>query len=120
MTSAGPWGAVTQAEAIAQDATRAVERIEPAQPSNINSESSTTDFGSDLDRDPLDKEQGELEVARLARQLTQHSVKNSDGSYPNPFEGSHDPALDPQSGKFNPEIWTKTLLGSGFQLCRER
>ena len=111
MTSAGPWGAVTQAEAIAQDATRAVESIQPAKSSTVNSDSLTTVSGSDLDKDPLDKEQGELEVARLARQLTQHSVKNSDGSYRTPFEGSNDPALDPHSGKFNPEIWTKTLLG---------
>lgn len=120
MTSTGPWGAVTQAEAIAQDATRTVESLQPAASSTAVSDSFATDSGSDLDNDPLDREQGELEVARLARQLTQHSVKNSDGSYPNPFEGSHDPALDPHSGKFNPEIWTKTLLGSGFQVGSER
>ncbi|MCJ1266994.1 hypothetical protein MMC22_006879 [Lobaria immixta] len=108
MASAGLWGAVPQAEAVAQDATRAVENLEH---SDSSATDSATDSASGLDKDPLDQEQGELEVARLARQLTQHSIKNSDGSYPNPFEGSHDPALDPHSGKFNPEIWTKTLLG---------
>lgn len=112
MASAGPWGAVPQAEAVAQDASRAVENIEQSRASPLNSDSLTTDSGSGLDKDPLDKEHGEWEVTRLARQLTQHSVKNSDGTYPNPFEGSTDPALDPHSGKFNPEIWTKTLLGS--------
>ena len=110
MTSAGLWGVVPQAEAVVHDATRAVENLEPA-------DSSTTGSGSS---GPLDKEHGELEVARLARQLTQHSVKNKDGSYPNPFEGSDDPALDPHSGKFNPEIWTKTLLGSDLRLSRLR
>lgn len=112
MASAGLWGAVPQAEAVAQDATRAVENLEHSDSSATDSATdSSTDSASGLDKDPLDQELGELEVARLARQLTQHSIKNSDGSYPNPFEGAHDPALDPHSGKFNPEIWTKTLLG---------
>ncbi|MCJ1461610.1 hypothetical protein MMC07_000207 [Pseudocyphellaria aurata] len=111
MASAGPWGAVPQAEAVAQDATRAVEDLQPSHSSTGPSDSSTTDSPDGLEKDPLDMELGTREVARLARQLTSQSVKNSDGSYPNPFEGTDDPALDPHSGKFNPESWTKTLLG---------
>lgn len=118
MASAGLWSAVPQSEVVAQDATRAIEEnLEHSRSSPSNSDSSTTVSGND--KDPLDKEHAEQEVGRLARQLTQHSVKNNDGSYPNPFEGSDDPALDPHSGKFNPEIWTKTLIGSEFPLSRE-
>lgn len=111
MASAGPWGAIPQAEAVVEDATRAVEGIEASKTSTGHSDSSI-DSSNGLEKDPLDIELGEREVARLARQLTCNSVQNGDGSYPNPFEGSDDPALDPHSGKFNPEIWTKTLLGS--------
>lgn len=49
-------------------------------------------------------------VHELARHLTQHSVKNDQGQYVNPFEGSDDPLLDPSSGKFSARAWTKTLL----------
>lgn len=115
MASAGVWGALPQAEAVAQNAARAIENIEPPMSSTEASDASTTDCGNGLDNDPLDKEHAEREVERLARQLTHHSVKNTDGSYPNPFEGSTDPALDPRSGKFNPEVWIKTLLGSDFR-----
>lgn len=107
MASAGLWGAVPQSEAVAQDATRALEKkLEPIDSSTPNSGASSTDVGSGLD-----KERADQEVTQLARQITQHSIKISDGHYSNPFEASDDPALDPGSGKFNPEAWVRTLMG---------
>lgn len=58
---------------------------------------------SDTDRDEM--------VARLARTFTQHSVKDAEGQYVNPFEAIEDPLLDPNSGSFNPRAWIKTLIG---------
>ncbi len=102
MALAGVWGTVPQAEAVAQDATRAIQKIE----ASLTSDSSTEHTGT-----TLDKERGDEEVISLARRLTQHSVKQHDGSYKNPFVSSDDPALDPSSGKFSPEAWTRTLIG---------
>lgn len=103
MASAGVWGAVSQAEAVVQDATRAKENMGD---SSLGSDSSTEHDGI-----TIDKEQRDQEVTDLARQLTQHSIKHPDGNYINPFGGSDDPSLDPMSGKFNPEAWTRTLIG---------
>lgn len=107
MAAMGLWGAVPQSEAVAQEATRVIEKIESNKSTATpDSGGSTTETGSGLD-----KERAEQEVANLARQLTQHSIKNADGHYSNPFEGSDDPSLDPRSGKFIPEVWVRTLMG---------
>lgn len=104
MASAGVWGAVPQAEAIAQDATRAIEKMGD---SSLGSDSSTEHDGI-----TIEKEKRDQEVTNLARQITQQSIKQPDGNYINPFDGSDEPSLDPMSGKFNPEAWTRTLIGS--------
>lgn len=103
MASAGVWGAVPQAEALVQDAARAIENM--GDPS-LGSASSTEHDGI-----TIDKEKRDQEVTSLARQLTQHSIKHPDGNYINPFIRSDEPSLDPLSGKFNPEAWTRTLIG---------
>lgn len=102
MVSAGVWGVIPQSEGVAA---LAIEKVNSHQ-SNQISDSDTTGTPNGLDKDRRDDE-----VTKLARQLTLHSVQNPDGSYPNPFLGSNDPALDPRSGQFNPAVWTKTLLG---------
>ena len=106
MTSAGPWGAIPQSEGLVHSAAEVVEKVrsndrsDDADPPSV--ESSSTEY---------DKERADFEVTRLARQVTQHSVESTGGTYPNPFEGSDDPALDPNSGQFKPEIWVRTLMG---------
>lgn len=102
MASAGVWGAVSQAEAAVQDATRAFGNMGD---SSLGSETST-----DQEEIIIDKEKRDQEVTNLARQFTQHSIKQPDGNYVNPFTGADEPSLDPMSGKFNPEAWTRTLI----------
>lgn len=109
MASAGLFSAIPQAEAVAQDATRAIEKFESRASSGAPSGDSTIDSAS-----ALDKAHADQEVTNLARQFTQHSIKTVDGSYHNPFNGSDIPALDPLSGKFRPDVWTKTLIGLGL------
>lgn len=103
MASAGVWGAVPQAKALVQDAARAIE--------NMGDPSLGSDSSTEHDGITIDKEKRDQEVTSLARQLTQHSIKHPDGNYINPFTGSDEPSLDPLSGKFNPEAWTRTLIG---------
>ena len=126
MTSAGPWGAVPQAQGVALGL--AGEKIEDHVPQGIEnplhhgqSGSSTgTDGSSDLDKDNVAQE-----VTKLARQLTAkssgdlmlgktvtaRSVKTDGGNYRNSFLDASDPALDPNSGNFKPEQWVRTLVG---------
>lgn len=103
MASAGVWGAVPQAMAVAQDATHTIE--------NMGDPSLSSNSSTEHDEITIDKEKRDHEVTNLARQLTQHSIKQPDGNYINPFTGSDEPSLDPMSGKFNPEAWTRTLIG---------
>lgn len=103
MASAGVWGAVPQAESLVQDAARSIGNIGD---SSLGSETST-----EQDEITIDKEKRDQEVTSLARQLTQHSIKHHDGNYINPFTGTDEPSLDPMSGKFSPEAWTRTLIG---------
>ena len=133
MTSAGVWGALPHAEGVVQAAEQTAEKIEnglshsaeDGMPSKDQSGSSTqTDTSSDLE-----KIGSTQEVAKLARQLTQQSLKHSDeqdglkktdtltsiktveGGYRNSFLDTSDPALDPHSGQFKPEAWVRTLIG---------
>nr|A0A1V0QSE4.1 RecName: Full=ABC-type transporter eriD; AltName: Full=Erinacine biosynthesis cluster protein D [Hericium erinaceus]ARE72241.1 ABC-transporter [Hericium erinaceus] len=56
----------------------------------------------------------DTEVAALARSMTNasrssvYSPEKPDGT--NPFLGTDDPRMDPLSGKFEPERWTKAIL----------
>ena len=122
MTSAGPWGAIPQAEGVAEAVENVVEKVEDNLPQNIqekipghtpeknDSSLIETDTSSDLEKVTSAKDVAE--VAHLARQFTQHSIHTVGGkNYPNPFLGSDDPALDPLSGHFKPEAWIRTLIG---------
>lgn len=106
MTSAGVWGALPQSEGVAQAAFGALERVNSHRSANYVPD--TEQSGSST----TPEEKGEEQIAQLARQLTLHSIQHPDGSYANPFNDSSDPALDPGSGQFKPEVWTKTLIGS--------
>ena len=127
MTSAGLWGAIPQAEGVAQIAQHTIEKIEDDRPHSSNElsgSSSQTETYSDLE-----KIGSTHEVAKLAKQLTHQSSKQLDdekklervhtstsiktvgGAYRNSFLDASDPALDPHSGQFKPEAWVRTLIG---------
>lgn len=106
MTSAGPWGAIPQSEGLAHAAGEVLEKVGSNQQKEIADSASGQTSSAEYD-----KERADDEVTKLARQVTQHSIKSAGGSYPNPFEGSDDPALDPHSGHFKPEAWVRTLMG---------
>lgn len=106
MAGVGVWGTIPQAEGVAQAAVQALERVNSNQ--SFHPKSDTSSIGTS---DGLNKDRSGEEIATLARKLTQHSIKNSDGTYPNPFQGTDDPALNPRSDQFKPEVWTRTLLG---------
>ena len=128
MTSAGPWGAVSQAQGVARILGETAEKAEDHLPQPIEdkltfgqaSSSTATDTSSDLDKDTAAQE-----VTKLARKLTQQSsgddelgrtltgqsVKTNGGNYRNSFLDASDPTLDPNSGQFRPEKWVRTLVG---------
>lgn len=128
MTSAGPWGAVPQAQGVALSLGETVEKVEDRIPQRVedklhlgqSSSSTATDTSSDLEKDTAAQE-----VTKLARQLTQQSsgddelqktltsqsVKSDSGTYRNSFLDASDPTLDPNSGQFRPERWVRTLVG---------
>lgn len=121
MTSAGPWGAIPQAEeffeAAETIAEHAVEKVQEHVPEVVHekpsdsNEHSGSSFATDTSSD-IEKAASGHEVTKLARQLTQRSIKTLGGSYSNPFAGEiEDPALDPKSGHFKPETWVRTLIG---------
>lgn len=114
MTSAGVWGALPQSEGVAQAALGALERVNSQLSANQVSD-------TDLSASSItpEDEKGEEQIATLARQLTLHAIQRPDGTYANPFNDSSDPALDPRSGQFKPEVWTKTLIGSANIFPRE-
>ncbi|KAF9022747.1 ABC transporter protein [Hymenopellis radicata] len=65
--------------------------------------------------DSIDEEAQE-EVVQLARTVTNASLAHqglSEGD--NPFEGSTDPRLDPNSGKFDYHLWIRHLLSLGHR-----
>lgn len=128
MTSAGPWGALSQAQGVARTLGQTAEKAEDHIPQPIEdklnfgqpSSSTETDTSSDLDKDNAAQE-----VTNLARKLTQQSsgddelkkipteqsVKSNGGNYRNSFLDASDPTLDPNSGQFKPEKWVRTLVG---------
>jgi hypothetical protein len=103
-----PWSAISQSQGVVHDigdfvsgGRRNTDRQTTPPPAHLLPLDDENE--SDADRDET--------VARLARTFTQHSVKDAEGQYVNPFEGTEDPSLDPNSGSFNPRAWIKTLIG---------
>ena len=92
MASAGPWGAIPQAEGVAEAVENAVEKAEDELPTNIqekipghtpekhDTSLNDTDTSSDLEKIASSKDVAE--VAQLAKQLTQHSIHSTGGNYP--------------------------------------
>ena len=133
MTSAGPWGAVPQAQGVALSLGGTAEKVENHIPQSIEnklpfghtSSSTATDTSSDLEKDTAAQEVTKLarKLTRqssgqqssgddeLGRTLTAQSVKTTGGNYRNSFLDTTDPALDPNSGHFKPEQWVRTLVG---------
>ena len=107
MTSAGLWGTLPQSEGVAHAGETVIEKIDSQLPFTEKQDSDSTDESYDV----LDKERANEEVFKLARRLTQHSIKSAGGTYQNPFGSTDDPALDPHSGQFVPETWVRTLIG---------
>lgn len=87
------------------DQSTEISRPHHSSPSTVTNVEDSEKAGS-----AADEWDGE-EVAKLARTITQHSVKTTSGSYINPFLGSNDPLLDPNSGRFSQRAWIKTLIG---------
>ncbi|KAL3427777.1 ABC transporter cdr4 [Phlyctema vagabunda] len=97
-----PWGVVPQSEAVVKDFVSG-ERDPDGQTSPIPARLLSSEDGSETDQDDT--------VTQLAKTFTHNSVKNSQGQYLNPFEGTDDPLLDPNSGSFSQRAWIKTLIG---------
>lgn len=62
----------------------------------------------DISYENSDDERNGAAVAKLARQLTQHSIAST--SLPNPFAAEAGSVLDPHSPSFNPRAWCKSML----------
>jgi hypothetical protein len=107
MATAGPWGALPQAraaiEGLGEDLRYYRSRAEE-QGRGVITGSNPNDY------DEKDSEREERQVLQLVRTFTSASVKNAEGQYINPFLGSDDPALDPNSEKFSAKAWVKTLV----------
>jgi ATP-binding cassette subfamily G (WHITE) protein 2 (PDR) len=104
MASATPWAVLPQA----QGASNTVEEKaggEGRSQGEIQTSETTTAASS------LSSMEDKEMIHQLARAVTQNSVKLPNGELINPFLGSPDPLLDPNSGKFSASAWTKTLLG---------
>ena len=128
MTSAGPWGAVPQAQGVALTLAEAGDKIEDHIPQRVEENSPLGQSGSSTatdDSSDLDKETAAQQVTKLARKFTEQSsgdlglrrtvtaqsAKTDGGNYRNSFLDATDPALDPNSGQFKPEKWVRTLVG---------
>lgn len=106
MASATPWGALPQAEGIADKVEETVEELVGDEKSGNHTRKTSQTPSSTT------QSLGEKEIVHeLARAFTQNSVKHPSGEYINPFEGSDNPLLDPSSGKFSARAWTKNLVG---------
>ncbi len=107
MSFNSPFGAIPQMKSVELAALDVAQR-EYAR--NSNSECTTTiestyDNGTATDC----TEDEERNILQLARTLTRS--EGTDSQYRNPFFQSVDPALDPNSGKFDARKWTQSVLG---------
>lgn len=56
-------------------------------------------------------EEDQKRITDLSRMFTAASADRRSHSHPrNPFTGADDPALDPNSGQFDPKRWARTIL----------
>jgi len=102
MASAPPWA---QAQSLVEKAEKYIEDdVNQGYHTQYTSEMATAKSILESSDD------GEL-IHELARTITQHSLKNEAGDYINPFDSSHNPALDPRSPNFSPKTWIKNLVG---------
>jgi ATP-binding cassette subfamily G (WHITE) protein 2 (PDR) len=100
MASALPWAAPAQAQGVADKVEEYIQGGDHKRQQSDESPASILDSSDDGEK-----------VHDLVRTFTQHSIKNANGEYINPFDGSDNPLLDPRSEKFNYKTWIKNLIG---------
>ena len=114
MASAAPWGLEASTKAAIEDSFQIGEE-KSSEKSIHNHIRRDSPKGSTLGRHSTDEQRDEEKVHDLARGLsrvnTQNPGKDEHGEFINPFHGSSDPRLDPNSGKFSARAWIKTLIG---------
>lgn len=108
MTTPGPWGALPQARGAIEGLGEDLQHYR-SKSSDDHGKDAITGSNSD-ESHKKDSEREERQVLQLARTFTNASVKNAEGQYINPFLGSEDPTLDPNSEKFSSKVWVKTLV----------
>jgi len=106
MTTTGPWGALPQARGAIEGLGGGLQQYRRR--SEEHDKDTITNSNSEYD--DKDSEREERQVLQLARTFTCTSVKDAEGQYINPFLGSEDPTLDPNSEKFSAKAWVKTLV----------
>ncbi|KAL3421854.1 ABC transporter cdr4 [Phlyctema vagabunda] len=113
MASSGPWIAPAAAEGLvdsveghpvydSEKGNRSMDETLDEKRLPSGTQTGTSTLGS--------SDEEEVQVNKLARAITEASIKNSHGEHVNPFLGSDDPALDPKSGKFSAKAWAKALF----------
>lgn len=101
----GQFGAVGQTDGVVRALEHEHRRQSSSGLTDLNNEEKGFESSNET---PSERDE---KVTSLARTFTQHSIRQADGQYINPFLGSDDPLLDPNSGKFSARAWTKTLVG---------
>ncbi len=107
MSATGPWGALPQARAAIEGLG---EDLQQYRGKGEDHDKDTITGSNSDDGGEIDSEREERDILQLARTFTYSSVKNAEGHYINPFLGSEDPTLDPNSEKFSAKAWVKTLV----------
>lgn len=101
----GAFNASAQAEGVVQNTQMNISQSSGsyATMDNEKNENEAVESTSSEERDG--------EITSLAKTFTGTSHRRPDGEHVNPFMGSDNPLLDPQSEKFSPREWVKTLVG---------
>lgn len=107
MASATPWGALPQAEHLADDIEYRVGGVVDDEKSGDHQQQASDNTLPSSRTQSIEEKEA---IHELARAFTQQSLKHPDGNYINPFEGTDQALLDPSSGKFSARAWTKNLV----------
>ena len=81
------------------------ESVACKKPESKLHQSSTTAISS-----PDESEEEKITELTRALSVPSDGIKNGNGEFINPFFGSDNPLLDPNSGKFSSKAWLETLL----------
>lgn len=108
MASATPWGALPQAEHLAEEIEDKVGGVVDDEKSGDHQRQASDNTHPSSTTQSIEEKET---VHELARAFTQQSLRHPDGTYINPFESTDHEFLDPSSGKFSARAWTKNLVG---------